>query len=199
MKQEYIISQNLDDRPTYKGQRLTIAETLEDNYYELVDKDGNRFLAGEEEIEKAAPQPPQEEMMKGEGFTPGKLTWRSWGETITISNFEGDTIRINPSGDYDKGVPSKEDRQTAERIVECWNGWDSLQEELSQIKLHHAELALTATAKELKADRLQEENRELREAINRLLQHFPQHGIILTTPERKAIDNANKILSKYSK
>lgn len=54
MKQKYKITENLSDHPTYTGQELTIDLNLGNDYYELVDIDGNRFMAGEEELTKIA-------------------------------------------------------------------------------------------------------------------------------------------------
>lgn len=63
------------------------------------------------------------------GFTPGEMKWIAWGETITIANFEGDSLYINPKGDYDSGIPSKEDRQLAEYATNCLNEYQRLKAE----------------------------------------------------------------------
>lgn len=56
MKKQYTITENIEDRPTYTGQVLTIKERLPDNYLTLVDAVGNEFFAGEEEIAPVNPK-----------------------------------------------------------------------------------------------------------------------------------------------
>lgn len=48
---KYIIIENLDDRPEYNGQPLTILTELPDGYFNLIDAEGNIFMAGEEEMQ----------------------------------------------------------------------------------------------------------------------------------------------------
>lgn len=48
-----------------------------------------------------------------------------WGQTISISNDENTAI-VNANGNHNAGIPSKEDREFAARIVSSWNEHDEL-------------------------------------------------------------------------
>lgn len=107
--------------------------------------------------------------VKDEGHTPGKLSWRAWGETITISNFEGDTVHINPHGNKDAGIPSREDKEVAERVIETWNGYDAL-------KARHQKLMDDRNFWEVEAIKNRDANKELIEVLRLYREYVLLYG-----------------------
>lgn len=54
-------------------------------------------------------------------------TFRAWGTTVEIRSAGwGGIAWVNPRGDSDKGIPSREDRDTAALIVRAVNAHESL-------------------------------------------------------------------------
>lgn len=100
---------------------------------------------GESPIENGNLSPNSGEAAAPELFTGGEMKAVAWGETITISNFEGDTLRINPGGNYEAGIPSREDWGLAKAVVST---------------LNHAPALL-------------KENEELQEALRRVISEVP--------------------------
>ena len=47
------------------------------------------------------------------------MKWKAipWGQTICITTDTNQSVWINPRGDSSKGIPSKEDKELARRII----------------------------------------------------------------------------------
>src|SRR5216684_5029641 len=70
--------------------------------------------------------------------TPTPWKWKSWGEMIHIE--AGNTgLWINPRGDSSKGIPSKEDKEMANKIVRAVNAYERDQDFKKELinTLHH--------------------------------------------------------------
>ncbi len=52
MQYIYKIVENLDDHVGYNGEYVAIKETIEGNYFIVVNQAGKEWMVGEEEIEK---------------------------------------------------------------------------------------------------------------------------------------------------
>ena len=94
------------------------------------------------------------------------LRWTAHGKVIQIDDLEGYTgyAHINPGGDWDRGIPHTEDREHAERIVNCLNALEGVKDPAAAVKAARDALGYLLSAVEW--DDVQEAGGEpLREAI----------------------------------
>lgn len=59
---------------------------------------------------------------------------RSWGQTIHVTNHDDISCLIIGLGDSEKGIPSKEDKEMADKIVTSLNCHDELLEALKECR-----------------------------------------------------------------
>lgn len=131
--------------------------------------------------------------------TPGKVQLSPYKKGMVGINFD-DPLKASAICQVFGG--DKEAEANAERIVECWNGYEALKEQLSNIAGEANASIFQLMGKEKKIKELQEANRELLEVLKGLYKNACDIPFLDGHPDEdfvKAQNDAGTIISKHNK